>query len=316
VTFTVVVVAVFLCLLAVSRFYSAGTEGKTIRWFWGSLFLAACCALNEELVTGTNVESMEHYPNRLFQPLLFMAFFVLVVPLVRRSVSPRIWRAGVTICATLLLAIATTRQTSVAANTARFHVYGEEERSLDEWLNRSTAVDSVILLPVSELSQLLPVYTHNCQWIPNGTRTTASNEEILERFLAGAKLMGHSEEWVRAALAQNTSQADPPLGITYIYYLFQGNYDSPDRRLRDPAIEAALGRFRAMKMEDELSRFRLDYVYARGAEQLVAVPGFSFQELYRNGYGKVYAVTHVTHVANAKLPQRANCSLLRCGYNG
>jgi hypothetical protein len=149
----------------------------------------------------------------------------------------------------------------------------------------------VVLLSVNELAQLLPTFTHNFQFIPNGTRTTASNEEILERFLAGEKLLGHSGEWVRDALAQNTAAGDQPLGITYVYYLFQANYDSPDRRLRDSAVAAALEKFRAMDLKDELSRFRLDYIYARGSEQPVTVPGYAFRETFHSPYGTVWQIT-------------------------
>ena len=45
-----------------------------------AIFLGACAALNMELVTGINVEPMQHFPNRVFQPWLCLSAFVLVVP--------------------------------------------------------------------------------------------------------------------------------------------------------------------------------------------------------------------------------------------
>ena len=167
----------------------------------------------------------------------------------------------------------------VAANVASKHVYTAEEQSLFGWLNSQTPADSVVLLPVSELAELLPTFTHNCQFIPNGTRTTASNAEILERFLAGEKLLGHSEDWIRAALAQNTAASEQPLGITYVYYLFQGNYDSPDRRLRDPAVRGgaqSISRHGPRDQNWRGSGSRL-CLWARPGEQPVPVHGYAFR---------------------------------------
>lgn len=289
--YTAAVIAVFAVLLAVRKYFGEPADWRTVALFWSSIFVAACCGLNEEIVTGVNVESMAHYPNRVFQPLLFMAFFALAGPALRRLLPGKWWHPAVLAGIVFLVGIAAVRQVSVAANTAPKHVYTAEEQSLFGWLNSHTPVDSVVLLSVNELAQLLPAFTHNFQFIPNGTRTTASNEEILERFLAGEKLLGHSEEWVRAALAQDYDAGDQPLGITYVYYLFQGHYDSADRRLGDPAIDAALGKLRAMDLKDELSRFRLDYIYARGSEQPVVVSGYAFREAFHNPYGTVYRIT-------------------------
>jgi len=288
--FTAAVIVVFGVLLTIGRYFGKHADWRFAALFWSSIFVAACCGLNEEIVTGLNVESMEHYPNRVFQPFLFLAFFALASPALRRIFPRRWWRPLVAAGIALLIGIAAVRQTAVAANTAPKHVYTAEEQALFGWLNRQTPADSVVLLPVSELAQLLPAFTHNCQFIPNGTRTTASNAEILERFLAGEKLLGHADEWVRAALAQNADAGDQPLGITYAYYLFQSSYDSPGRRLQDAAIEAALAQFRAMDLAKELARFRLDYIYARGSEQPSAVPGYTFHEAFRSPFGTVYRI--------------------------
>jgi hypothetical protein len=303
--FTLICTSVFGLFLLASWFlqYRARSASRSdlfrVWLFWGGIFVAACCALNIEIVTGMNVESMEHYPNRLFQPFLCLAFFGLVCPALaaRFEGRARIVHAGRTaIAASIVLigAIAIFRQTVVASNTAPMHVYNEERKALYEWLNRNTPVDSVVMVPVSELSYLLPAYTHDYQWIPSGTRTTASNEEILDRFLIAAKLTGQSEQWVKTALAQSTAEGNQPLGHTYVYYLFQGNYNSPDRRLRGEAIEAALERYKTMDLQHELSRFRLDYIYARGSGRPQTVPGYGTRELYRNSHGAVYSISAVS----------------------
>ena len=306
-TFTAVYIGIFLSFLAIGHLLSGArpspvdlTHRSRVRLFFGALFIAACIALNIEVITGVNVESLEHYPNRFFQPFLVMACFVFLGPPTLAVMSsirlryPRLPRLAIVAGLVLLTGLATLRQTVVAINTAPRHVYDEEKKSLYAWLNRNTSVDSVVLLPVSDLSYLLPVYTHNCQWIPNGTRTTASNAEILDRFLIGAKLTGENDQWVRTALAQSTREGNQPLGHTYIYYLFQGNYNSPDRRLGDDAIQIAIEKYRKMDLSLELPRFRLDYVYARGSAWPRVVPGYKFSELYRNPYGGIFGVERIS----------------------
>ena len=93
---------------------------------------------------------------------------------------------------------------------------------------------------------------------------------------------------MRNALAQSSGQGDIVTRHTYVYYLFQGN-DSPDRRLRDPAIERAIARYRTLNLALELSRFRLDYVYMRGSASPAPVQGYSFPETAKTLSGTVYA---------------------------
>ena len=190
----------------------------------------------------------------------------------------------------LLVALAGFRQFAVARNTTSFHAVGAERQVLFDWLNGNTKAGDVVLVPVSELSYLLPTETHCRQWIPNGTRTTASDREILDRFLTAAKLLRKGEPWVRYALSQGFAASDHGLGLAYVYYLFQANYDSPDRRLRPPAVERAIARYREIDLSHDLRQFRLDYVYKRSEEELEPVAGLEFTPVFRSQFGSIYAV--------------------------
>ena len=303
VLFTVSCLLIFACLLAarwalernhsLSELLSARQVVVT-----AAVFLGACAALNMEVVTGLNVEPMEHFPNRVFQPWLWLSAFALVVPpashaLRVRSGWYRVNRSRLAFTAmVLLIAVAGFRQFAVARNTAPFHAVGAEREAVFGWLNHNANVGDVVMLPVSELSYLLPTETHCRQWIPNGTRTTASNEEILDRFLIASKLLRKGEAWVRYALSQSAADSGG-LGLTYVYYLFQGNYDSPDRRLRDSAVNRAIARYGEIGLSHELARFRLDYVYKRAGEELEHVAGFDFKEVFRSKFGSIYAVKRI-----------------------
>jgi len=302
--FTVLCLLIFACLLAarwaLKRNRSLG-ELLSARpvVVTTAIFLGACAALNMEVVTGLNVEPMAHFPNRVFQPWLWLSAFVLVVTptahlLRARSGWYRANRSRLAFSAmALLVAVAGFRQVAVARNTASFHAVGAERQAVFDWLNGNTNVGDVVLVPVSELSYLLPTETHCRQWIPNGTRTTASNSEILERFLIAAKLLRKGEAWVRHALSQGAAGNDPGPGLTYVYYLFQGNYDSPDRRLRDLAVERAIARYWEIDLSHDLALFRLDYVYKQAGEELESVAGFEFKEVSRWGFGSIYAVRRI-----------------------
>jgi len=101
------------------------------------------------------------------------------------------------------------------------------------------------------------------------------------------KLLGHSEDDVRALLIQDVDHGEPPLGLTYTYFLFLGT----DRwRLPDSQVDSMLAEYRGLDLPHELRVRRIDYVYARGAEQPRAVPGLSFVEAYANTYGQVWRV--------------------------
>ena len=89
--------------------------------------------------------------------------------------------------------------------------------------------------------RLLPVFTQNRVFVPNGERTSAPNQEIGDRFLIAMKLLNHSESDVRRLLAQDVDHGEPPLGLTYTYFLFLG---TERWRLPDSQIDSMLAEYR------------------------------------------------------------------------
>jgi uncharacterized protein (DUF2062 family) len=260
--------------------------------FFTAVLASGVVALNMEVFTGLNVEAMLHFPNRFFQPFLMLAAFALLGPPVisliqtRGSQLQQRWAGrAITTGALCLIAIAGVRQVLVSYNVAQAHEYDEEHRTLFTWLSSNSRLDDVVLAVSKDINDLVPVYTPNRVFVPNGERTSASTKEIGERFLIAMKLLKHNRDEVRAMLAQDRDHGEPPLGLTYTFFLFLG---VDNLRLDDAQIEAMLGRFEGLDLAQALAGRRVDYIYGRGVEVPADVRGWKFNEVYANRYGRVW----------------------------
>jgi hypothetical protein len=280
---------VFLVCVALYVRFESGDRlsRRRVLLYFSAIFVAALAALNMEVIVGFNVESMLHFPNRLFQPFLTLTLFALASrPLLAWKYS----QVVLVVVGGLLLSLGMLRQVTMSNTVAAAHEYAPQHRLLFDWLNAHTRQDDVVLATDKDVNDLLPVFTNNRVFVPNGERTSASNQEIGERFLIAMKLLGHSEDDVRALLAQDVAHGEPPLGLTYTYFLFLG---TNQWRLPDWQIDAMLIEYRWLDLSRELDKRRLDYVYARGREQPQTVPGVRFIEAYADTYGHVWRVEPV-----------------------
>lgn len=283
--------------LGLSRYSSGNAELKrSVLVFHSSIFLAAIAAMNCEVILGFNLESMNHYPNRLFQPYLVLAIFTLLVDPVVNFLSRHFWWSGRTAmlaagsCVAGMLAIATVRQAVVSFNVADKHELKAEYQLLFDWLNNQTKLDDVVLTSERDLNDLIPVFTHNLVYVPNGERTSASDNEIEQRFLTATRLLQVPEKQVYELLAQDAAHGDPPLGLTYTYFLFVSGNRSYNLGMPEAALRPILTEYRQLDLAHELGRFRLDYIYGRGKQYPAPVTGWTFRLVYENPYGNVWEV--------------------------
>lgn len=302
--YTFICIATFTaCAAAYYRFHprKGGMQG-TETWnrvllFHAVIFVSAIAAMNMEVVTGFNVESMLHYPNRLLQPFFSLVFFALVLPCAiayfsrhvpRHSpnVIPRSAYAGVTI----LVAVGLARQVVMSVNVADEHEFAPEQALLFSWLNANTRLDDVVVATGRDVNELIPVYTHDRPFVPSGERTSANDQEVMRRFLVGMKLLDRSPEYVQSLLEMDSDHADPPLGLTYTYFLFVGGDGIINRRLPESAIAQAMAEYRQLNLKYELAKQRVDYIYARGSERPAKVDDWTFTPAYETAYGSVWHV--------------------------
>jgi hypothetical protein len=291
VLYTAATTLVFVLCVAVhlrsgSPVGASGTRRRVLLFF-SAIFLASVAALNMEILVGFNVESMLHFPNRLFQPFLTICAFALAGgPLMKLRYTQQALVTAVVV----LFGLGTVRQLASSATVADAHEYTPRHRLLFDWLNEHTRLDDVLLATDKNVNDLIPVFTPDRVFVPNGERTSASNDEIAERFLIAMKLLNHSEGDVRALLAQDAQHGEPPLGLTYTYFLFLG---TDDWRLPDSQIDAIVTRYRQLDLNTELTRRKLDYVYGRDGEQPITVPGWTFRETYTDAYGALWQAQSV-----------------------
>jgi len=118
--------------------------------------------------------------------------------------------------------------------------------------------------------------------VPNGERSSASDEEIERRFLVAMRLLQRPAADVHDLLAHDVSQGDPPLGLTYTYFLFVSGHGSYDLRLDDATLERVVTDYQQLDLATELGKRRVDYVLGRGAESPAAVPGWDWSWMYGN----------------------------------
>jgi hypothetical protein len=298
-TFTYIVIFLLLAT-AFARFrHSSHTSAwkKRVLLFHACVFAAAIAAMNCEVVLGFNLEAMNHFPNRFFQPFLVLSAFGLLAPpatsLLAKCTSwwsARVARVASAVAIGALLGVALTRQTIVSINVADKHELQVEDRLLFEWLNSNTNLDDVVLTSSREINDLIPVFTHNLVFVPNGERTSAGDVEIERRFLVAMRLLQRPETEVHDLLAQDYTHGDPPLGLTYTYFLFVSGNNSYDLRLPESVLTPILANYRQLDLARELGERRLDYIYGRGSERPRPLHGWKFRRVYGNDYGTVWRV--------------------------
>jgi hypothetical protein len=284
VIYSIVCTLVFLACVGVYVRLRAATSvtRRLVVLFFSAIFLASIAALNMEVLTGFNVESMLHFPNRLFQPLLTLVAFTLcggILGLFRYDNVILLTGAGV------LVLLGATRQVMVSYAVADAHEYTPQHHLVFDWLNANTRLDDVVLASAKDMNDLIPVFTQDRVFVPNGERTSASNDEIGWRFVIAMKLLGHDESEIRALMAQDVTHGEPPIGLTYTYFLFLG---TENWRLTDTEIDRLLQQYRGLDLGKALGRWRIDYVYGRGSERPGSVPGWRFTETYADPYGSVW----------------------------
>lgn len=286
IVYTIGTCALFAVCLALYRRFGTSPVGarRRVVLYFSAIFAASVAALNMEVIVGFNVESMLHFPNRLFQPFLTIAAFALASrPLLNLKYS----QAVLIGLGALLFCLGTARQVTSSLAAAPAHEYVPQHRLLFDWLNANTRTDDVVLASAKDINDLIPVFTGDRVFVPNGERTSATNQEIAQRFLIAMKLLGHSESDVRALLAQDVQHGDPPLGLTYTYFLFLG---TDNWRLPDSQIDGMLQTYRTLDLSQGLAERRLNFVYGRDGEQPMDIAGWTFREVYSDVYGKLWQV--------------------------
>lgn len=227
--------------------------------------------MDMQVVTGFNLQQVQHYPHMVLQPVGFMMLGVLTALLWPKGpIGSAVAVAGFLV----LLGLGVVAQAEAARDTAAMHDVPVAERALFAWLNANSPVGSVVATDDLALSVVLPVMTHNSVLMADGSRSSASDDELMERFLFASKLQGvGAAEVGRRLRGEVPVDNDTPEG-SYPFYLFEfSDSYQPDRgvrRVSEARIPELLRVYGAMDAATELRRFRVDYLWRRTGDARAA----------------------------------------------
>jgi hypothetical protein len=207
----------------------------------------AALGLNAHLLTGYDALDYHHFVKLCIQPLFFFLFVAAILNLLPRSQK---WSWLCILATILLITLGAYRQVRVAGNILEGHDRTKSLVGPVEILRDRIAHGSVIGSADPQILTLLPVISTLWTFVPLGSRSHASNYEILRRFLIVRKLEGATISDVHADfnLTYPTSRLDRHLN----YVLFQ-------YRLSDTKLHAWINEvWPQLNLAQDLSTRRLD----------------------------------------------------------
>ncbi len=302
----------FVAIVLVMLFWAACREKFTgidqeVRQFadlivavFGCAALGGVAGLNLQLVAGFNVQPNKHYTHMVIQPALIIMGLAVVLALTARFRKQwtAAWGAALFIALFLLGAAV---QVTAAVNSAEAHRVFPADARLFDWLNRNTASDDVVATTDLGLATELPVFTHNYTLLANGTRSSGSDDEIVDRFLLADALASSPsavvEQQLRPVEKDEVYHAGDPVGASYVPFLFE---HSPKRvanllqpMLTPQATADALAKYRRLDLNRKLHRFRVNYVYVMNGQTPAAIAGWRMQMVLQTKRGSLWRLTQV-----------------------
>jgi hypothetical protein len=250
-----------------------------------AVMLGGLVGLNMQLVTGFNVQAAHHLPHMVLQPVGLILIFALAA-LAARSRPQR--RVVVFVMLVLAFAACAIAQIESARDSVEMFHLTSTERGLFDWLNANSTTGAVVATDDLGLSILLPCSTHDSVLFANGSRSTASDQELMERFLLASRLSGASPELVAVELNSDTAER---VGVSsYAYYLFETSpyKDDVGQHIVPGQIPGLLHWFRSMNLEDELRRFRVDYLWTENGRVPAEVNNWYWTPVFTSHEGQLW----------------------------
>lgn len=252
--------------------------------YFGVLFLAVVAGHNMQLVTGFTI-SPDHWISRgLYLPFALLLGVVVAV-VWERLVRPRLaqqskWlmpALGMLLCA-YLLSGAASAQARLTVRLAWTHLLPVHITDALVWVDQNVPEDAVIVTPSLFISELIPYETRARVFVPQAWNTVAPFQELRERWFMTLRLVGASEEWVRASFQQapdgvpfSLTQRLIRFGLDPRNYLVGFGFrewqdDSPDKEvvhISEPTIDAFVAEYRAGQAQPGEAlgkKYRADYL--------------------------------------------------------
>jgi hypothetical protein len=274
-------------------FATRSTDGEIPRAFSASAMVFGCAAaggilgMNMEILTGYDVQFSHHFPHMVIQPALIILFILLLLVAtsrIRRGCST-LWSGTLFV---LLFATCAASQLEAGINSAPLHRTIPSEQALFRWLNRNTRAGDVVATTSLELAEYMPVYSQDCTLMVEGSRTSASDSEILDRYLLAEALTGASEATVANDLGLNGQPSRSPGGSYPSFFYEHSPYLAGSGTLKSSIVEGAVAEYRSLDPADQLNRFRVDYIYARNGQTPAQIPGTALLKVLTTSDGTLW----------------------------
>jgi hypothetical protein len=251
-------------------------------------FLVFTCAalggiigMNMQIVTGFNVQAEHHFPHMVIQPTVLILLAIAFVGWTKSNL--RIWQYQTSWSVALFVMLftgCTISQVDAAVHSAPYHRITTSDRILFKWLKINSSVGDVVATTNLRLCTIIPVYTHDYTLLVNGSRTSGTDEEVIERFLLASALTRTPVDRVAEELRQSGNDGSPPplLTATYSYFMFEHSpyFDGDKHRIFEPYVPKLLAEYRDIRynIPAELLHFRVNYIYTEKGQTPALVTGW------------------------------------------
>lgn len=235
--------------------------------------------MNMELLTGSDVQFEHHFPHMVIQPaLILLAIVVLLSATALRQIRlPRPWPGLLFL---FLFAACAATQVEAGVNSAPLHRVVPWEHTLFHWLNHNTQPGDVVATTSLELAVYMPLYSQDYSLMVDGSRTSASDQEIIDRYLLAEALTGAPASTIASDLGigARPGRASAPWK-SYPAFFFEHSADLANPSALKPAvIQAALSKYRSMNVAEEVKRFRVDYLYTEDGQKPADIAGATWRK--------------------------------------
>jgi hypothetical protein len=289
-----------LAIIAIVWFIGRKKEEKNNLFFLTALLLAGIIAMNVQVITGYTINPRHWLTTAIWPTLILAGVYVISSVEKWEEITKKVCYASIGV----LLLFGLVWQVTYAQNTYSAYTLSDSKAALFDWLNQNTNQDEVVLSLRSEMILLLPVYTHNNNFIPNANVEPLPISELVGRRLVAYKILNVPEEKIiflenPCAFEELLRNFEDEKDGVYDYTAFEEAFSHhltfesyfTKKGCSVPAkFKAAVFKNYADLPEEVVHKYHLDYIIVSAEEkEIVEVPDY-VQEVYKNEEFTVYEV--------------------------
>ena len=282
----------FVALLILIIFCKKRDEGF---YFLLAFMFGGIMCLNQQILTGKTIQN-HHWYFLTIQPWFVFILSYLLSSVVKKSERQNLLkRLNISLILKVLIIFllfsGLIKQTVYAERTYNTYSLTEEEKALFAWLKEKSKTDDVVLSLNRRLDDLIPVYTKNFVFLPNGVLTFASDKEIIERLIIAFKLYGVKEEYLKENLPRDE----------WGFHLFHTKYAQVFYGKREvfpkEVLSDILAKYRLLSSNsfyNNFKKYKLDYIYLGTYERGISKKDFgdhlALKEVFNKNGNRLYKV--------------------------